>query len=61
MLILGKKNEEEKQDSKKSTSMGKGDFTLEMAEKDGKKGYICVFRNMIGKTLYQGTVSANKS
>ena len=41
--------------------MGKGDFTLEMAEKDGKKGYICVFRNMIGKTLYQGTVSANKS
>lgn len=33
-------------------SMGNGNLSIEMAEVNGKKAYICVFRNMIGKTLY---------
>ena len=38
-------------------SMGRGHFSLEYAEVNGKKVYICVFRNLIGKTLYTGSVS----
>lgn len=45
----GKKVEQKK-------SMGRGHFSLEIAETNGKKVYICVFRNLIGKNLYQGTL-----
>ena len=38
--------------------MGKGYFSLEEATITGSKVYIIVFRNLIGKTLYQGTLSA---
>jgi len=37
--------------------MGNGNLSVEMAEVNGKKAYICVFRNGIGKTLYQGSFS----
>lgn len=33
-------------------SMGKGHISIEVAEKNGNKNYICVFRNLIGKTLF---------
>lgn len=42
-------------------SMGKGHVSIEVAEVGGKKVYICVFRNLIGKTLYQGTIHAKFS
>jgi hypothetical protein len=38
-------------------TMGNGNITLEVAESKGKKVFIIVYRNQIGKTLYQGTVS----
>ena len=41
--------------------MGKGYFSIEFAEINGKKVYLCVFRNLIGKPLYSGTVSAQFS
>ena len=41
--------------------MGNGHITIEFAEVDGKKVYIVVFRNEIGKTLYQGSLSAQYS
>ena len=41
--------------------MGKGSISIEMAEINGSKVYICVFRNLIGKTLYQGTISSKFS
>lgn len=41
--------------------MGKGHFSIEFAEANGKKVYICVFRNLIGKTLYHGSVSSQFS
>jgi hypothetical protein len=37
--------------------MGKGYFSLETAQVNNKNIYICVFRNLIGKTLYTGTIS----
>lgn len=42
-------------------SMGKGHISIEVANINDKKVYICVFRNLIGKNLYQGTVSAQFS
>lgn len=54
--VVGKKNEEEKE-KQSSKSMGKGYFSLESAEFNGKKVYICVFRNLIGKALYNGSLS----
>lgn len=45
----GKKSEQKK-------SMGRGHISIEFAETNGKKVYICVFRNLIGKNLYQGTI-----
>lgn len=41
--------------------MGKGHISIEVADINDKKVYICVFRNLIGKSLYQGTVSAQLS
>jgi hypothetical protein len=41
--------------------MGKGYFSLEEAIINDAKVYIVVFRNLIGKTLYQGTISAAHS
>lgn len=41
--------------------MGNGNLSIEMAEIKGTKVYICVFRNPIGKTLYQGTISSQYS
>lgn len=55
LVPVGTKKEEAKKNEKKS--MGKGYFSMESAEVNGKKVYICVFRNLIGKTLYTGTVS----
>ncbi len=36
--------------------MGRGHISIESAETNGQKVYICVFRNLIGKNLYQGTI-----
>lgn len=41
--------------------MGKGHISIEVADINDKKVYICVFRNLIGKSLYQGTISAQLS
>jgi len=41
--------------------MGKGYFSLEEATINNSKVYIVVFRNLIGKTLYQGTLSSAHS
>lgn len=37
-------------------AMGKGWFSIEMIETNGKKAYICVFRNLIGKDLYTASI-----
>jgi hypothetical protein len=37
--------------------MGKGHVSIEEGTFNGKKVYICVFRNLIGKNLYNGTIS----
>ena len=50
LVPTGGKKEESKKDEKKS--MGKGYFSIETLEVNGKKVYICVFRNLIGKSLY---------
>ena len=41
--------------------MGRGHLTIEFAEINGKKIYLVVFRNLIGKTLYTGTISGQFS
>ena len=41
--------------------MGKGYFSLEEAIIKDAKVYIVVFRNLIGKTLYQGSLSSTHS
>ena len=42
--------------------MGKGYLSLELASiNDQKPVYTIVYRNLIGKTLYQGTISAAHS
>ena len=41
--------------------MGKGNVSIEMGDINSRKVYICVFRNMIGKNLYQGTLSLQQS
>ena len=41
--------------------MGKGYFSLEEATVNDLKVYIVVFRNLIGKTLYQGSLHATQS
>lgn len=41
--------------------MGKGHISIEVADINNSKVYICVFRNLIGKNLYQGTISAKYS
>ena len=33
-------------------SMGNGNVSIEVAEFNNKKVYVCVFRNQIGKTLF---------
>ena len=48
--IDGKKVETKK-------AMGKGHLSIESAEFSGKKVYLVVFRNMIGKTLFQGQIN----
>lgn len=52
--------EETKGDDKGSAkiSMGKGYFSLEQANIGSKPVYLVVFRNLIGKTLFQGTLSS---
>lgn len=52
--------EETKGESKK-VSMGKGYLSLESADINDSKVYLVVFRNLIGKTLFQGTVSGTLS
>lgn len=58
IVPAGVKKDEEEKEKKSSKSMGKGYFSLEKAEFNGKNVYICVFRNLIGKTLYTGSLSA---
>lgn len=41
--------------------MGKGYFSLEEAIVNDQKIYTIVFRNLIGKTLYQGSLNATQS
>lgn len=41
--------------------MGKGHISIEVADINDKKVYIVVFRNLIGKNLYQGTISSKFS
>lgn len=41
--------------------MGNGNLSIEVADVNGAKVYIVVFRNQIGKTLYQGTISTKYS
>jgi hypothetical protein len=57
------KEESKKDDSasSKKVTMGRGYFSLEKATVDDKPVYLVVFRNLIGKTLYQGSVSAQHS
>lgn len=45
------------QKTEQKKSMGKGHISIEVADINEKKVYICVFRNFIGKNLYQGTIS----
>lgn len=52
-----KKDEEEKKGESKKKSLGKGYLSFEQAKVDTNSVYIVVFRNMIGNTLYQGSVS----
>lgn len=51
-LLLSTKTDG-KQDSK---NMGRGEISIEKA--DGSDLHLCVFRNTIGKTLYQGRLMA---
>jgi len=44
-VVDGKKVENKK-------AMGKGNISIEVADINDKKVYICVFRNLIGKNLY---------
>ncbi len=57
-MLLSEKKENGQQASK---GMGRGILSIETAEINGKSIYILVFRNPIGKTLYQATISALKS
>lgn len=41
--------------------MGRGYLSIESAEINDKKIFILVFRNLIGKTLYQATISSQYS
>lgn len=41
--------------------MGNGNLSIETMDTNGKKVYLLVFRNQIGKTLYSGLLSALKS
>ncbi len=50
------KGEEKKEESKKIT-MGKGHLSIESAVVNENKVYLVVFRNLIGKTLFQGTIT----
>jgi hypothetical protein len=52
------KEEEKEGDEEKKISMGKGYFSLEVADLSGKKVYTAIFRNLIGKTLYQASLTA---
>ena len=53
-----KKGDEETKGEDKKISMGKGYFSLEEASVNDSSVFIVVFRNLIGKTLYQGSFSA---
>ena len=37
--------------------MGRGEISIEKATINDKPIYVCVFRNTIGKTLYQGRIN----
>lgn len=57
-----KGDEETKGEEPKKVTMGRGLFSLETAEvKEGQPVFVVVFRNLIGKTLYQGTISSQHS
>ena len=48
---------EESKGEDKKVSMGRGYLSLESADLANSKVYLVVFRSLIGKTLFQGTVS----
>ena len=48
---------EEKKDESKKVTMGKGHLSIESALANETRVYLVVFRNLIGKTLYQGTIT----
>lgn len=50
-----------KQIKPQKKSMDNGNLSIEEADVNGKKVYILVFRNKIGKTLYQGSISGQRS
>jgi hypothetical protein len=50
------KGEEQKEETKK-ISMGKGHLSIESAVVNELKVFLVVFRNLIGKTLFQGTLT----
>ncbi len=55
------KEETKGEDTAKKVSMGKGYFSLEEASINNNKVFTVVFRNLIGKTLYQATLSGAHS
>jgi hypothetical protein len=60
--VATKGKEESKGDqSSEKKSLGKGYLALESAEVNGAKVYLIVFRSLIGKTLFQGTISGTLS
>lgn len=44
-----------------SKTMGRGTLSIEKAALNGKKIYMCVFRNSLGSTLYSGRIDAQHS
>jgi hypothetical protein len=58
VIIPGAKGakEESKEGGQNKKAMGKGWFSIESIEVGGKKAFICVFRNLIGKDLYTASI-----
>lgn len=64
-VVAPKKGEEEQKGETahagKKVSMGKGYFSIEQARIGQSQVFLVVFRNLIGKTLFQGTLNATQS
>jgi hypothetical protein len=53
--------EEKKKPEYDRKTLGRGLLSLEVAEVKGVKVFICVFRNTIGKNLFEGQLTAKLS